>query len=280
MKTVINVYTKNIKYYENGSHPSYGLGDFIRGVITLLKLSKELNFNVKVDLRYNKISNFLINNNEKEYLDEVDKNLDKLQHFFMLKNLKEFIINSFINNDIITLSTNAWWNKNEITCYDNISYPLTIEEKNFIKNILLPTDELNKYIQDKIENIPKKYTIIHFRIGDDLSFYNKNIPDEYLYKYEDIFIKHYEKDSILISDNKYFKNYIKSKYDINIFDVDIEHIGISNNNNLDGVKGSLFDFFIQSNAIKIKSFSIYFWISGFIHWNSKIYDIPLEIYKI
>jgi hypothetical protein len=48
------------------------------------------------------------------------------------------------------------------------------------------------------------------------------------------------------------------------------------NNNLDGIRGSLLDFFIQSNSKKIKTISVYNWISGFIYWNSLIYDIPME----
>lgn len=59
----------------------------------------------------------------------------------------------------------------------------------------------------------------------------------------------------------------------------MEHIGV-HNNNLIGVKDTLLDFFIQSNSKKIKTFSPYSWISGFVHWNCKVFDIPLEVYKI
>jgi hypothetical protein len=89
MKTVINVYTKHIKQENCDFDWSLisGLGDFLRGTISLLKLSKEIGFNLLVDLRYNPISKFLKNQDiDKLYLEKVDENLDNLKFFFMLIN--------------------------------------------------------------------------------------------------------------------------------------------------------------------------------------------------
>ena len=57
----------------------------------------------------------------------------------------------------------------------------------------------------------------------------------------------------------------------------VQAIKYVKNNNLDGIRGTLLDFFIQSNSKKIKAISVYNWISGFIYWNSLIYDIPIEV---
>jgi len=282
MKTVINVYTKNIKYENhdtNMSSSTCGLGDFIRGTITLLKLSKELEFDVLVDLRYNPISNFLkkqdINN---LYLEEIDKNLDNLKFFFNVNNLKNYIIESLKTSNIILLHTNSIINEDKIY-NNNIKNDILSEyEKKFIKNIFSPNDELKKYINIHIENIPINYNIIHFRLGDHYSFESNSIPENILFKFEELFKLNYTENTVLISDNKYFKNYIKSKYNIHIIDNDIEHIGFLHNNNIEGIKGSLLDFFIQSNSKQIKTFTVYNWISGFIYWNSVIYDIPLIAY--
>jgi len=282
MKTVINVYTKNIKLKNN---PDYGditcgLGDFIRGTISLIKLSKELGFNVLVDLRYNPISNFLKKNDiDNLYLEQVDKNLDNLKFFFDLNNLKNYIIESFKTSDIVSVHTNAIWQNEEIYCYDNITYPLSIDEKKYIKNIFSPNDELSEYINEKIINIPNIYNIIHFRLND--IFFNEVsiINQENLNNYEELFKQNYDENTVLLSNCKYFKNYIKLKYNVHIIDTTMEHIGV-HNNNLIGVKDTLLDFFIQSNSKKIKTFSPYFWISGFVHWNCKVFDIPLEVYKI
>jgi len=367
MKTVINVYTKYIKpeNYDIGMILTPGLGDFIRGTITLLKLSKEMGFNVLVDLRYNPISNFLKTQDiDKLYLEKVDENLNNLNFLYFLDNLKNYIEESLEHNDIVTLHTNAIITPaNNFYNINTKNDSLTEDEKNYIKNIFTPNDELKKYIDEKMINIPKNYEIIHFRLGDEYSFQSNNIPENILVKFEELFKNNYNENTILLSDNKYFKNYIKSKYNVHIIDTDVEHIGNLNNsinniinnkyswgdldlyikflddfkmdafgegeykiiddyniiayfgckehhikfnknyteftsirkddlciingklkiidnfyknNNLDGIKGSLLDFFIQSNSKKIKTISIYNWISGFIYWNSLIYDIPIE----
>ena len=153
MKTVINVYTKYIKpeNYDISMILTPGLGDFIRGTITLLKLSKEMGFNVLVDLRYNPISKFLKPQNiNKLYLEKVDENLDNLKFFYFLDNLKNYIKESLEYSDIIILHTNA-----VITpakhFYDisTKNESLTEDEKNFIKNIFTPNDELKNYIDEK-----------------------------------------------------------------------------------------------------------------------------------
>jgi hypothetical protein len=129
-------------------------------------------------------------------------------------------------------------------------------------------------------NIPLNYEIIHFRFRDEYSFEsNNNIPENILIQSEELFKNNYNENTILLSSNKYFKNYIKSKYNIHIIDNDIVHLGDLNNNlnnELNGIKGSLLDFFIQSNSKRIKTISNYGWVSGFIYWNSIIYDIPFE----
>jgi hypothetical protein len=370
MKTVINVYTKYIypENYDIKMILTPGLGDFIRGTITLLKLSKEMGFNVLVDLRYNPISKFLKPQNiDKLYLEKVDENLDNLNFFFYLNNLKNYLKESLEQNDIIALHTNAIIKQNVNDNFYDVNIKndtLSEDEKYFIKNIFTPNDELKNYIDEKMINLPKNYEITHFRLGDEYSFQSNNIPENLLDKFEELFLNNYNENTLLVSDNKYFKNYIKSKYPVYITDNNIEHIGNLNNginniinskycwgdpelyikfldnykmdafgdgyykivdnhniiayfgqrehnikfnenytkfisvriddscivngklktidsfdknNNLDGIRGTLLDFFIQSNSKKIKAISVYNWISGFIYWNSLIYDIPIEV---
>jgi hypothetical protein len=39
---------------------------------------------------------------------------------------------------------------------------------------------------------------------------------------------------------------------------------------------TLFELFLIMDAKRIKTYSVYTWISGFVYWIHKIYDIPLE----
>jgi hypothetical protein len=59
-----------------------------------------------------------------------------------------------------------------------------------------------------------------------------------------------------------------------MFHLDIGHIGRDNDDKL--IKNTLLEFFIMTNAKKIKTFSNYSWISGFVMWLSYIYNIPLK----
>lgn len=276
MKTVIHVFKQDIKQINADGldiDTMIGLGDCLRGALTLYRLSKVYKYNLIIDIRHHPISNFLIINNH-NYENIIDKNIDNLKFFYVLQHLKNYLEHILKTKDIIYLNTNAIYNMDEITNTNNI---LNNDEKNFMKNILKPNNNFHNYIETKIINLPKNFNIIHFRIGDINSFNNGNLTHEELIKYENIFKKYYEENDVLISDNIIFKNYIKSKYNIIVYDVNIGHLG--NTNNLEEIHGTLFDFFLQSKSKKIKTFTNYFWISGFVQWNSNIYDIPIMLIK-
>ena len=257
MKTVIHVYKQDIKPENrpDTGNSYWGLGDCIRGSLTLYRLSKLLNFNLIIDIRHHPISNFLVIENN-PYKNIVDENIENLKFFFYLNNLKNYLQDSFQNSDIVCVHTNAFINEDEIY-YMQVD-PLTNEEKKFIKNIFTYNEKCINNFYLKSKTIPGKFEIIHCRIGDEYCLYKTNLSFEVLTKFEDIFIKYY----------------LRSKYNIIIFYEPSSHIGLENNLNL--IENTLFDFYIQSKSIKIKSYTVYEWISGFVQWNSKIYDIPLE----
>lgn len=271
MKTVIHVFKQNIKQINSDGleyDTMVGLGDCLRGTLTLYRLSKIYNYNLIIDIRHHPISNFLVINNNK-YENIIDENIENFKFFFLLENLKKYLEFELINNNVICLHTNTIWSSDEITYNNNL---LNNDEKQFLKNILIPNNIFYSYIQQKIFNLSENFNIIHFRIGDSKSFNNTLTEEEILF-YENIFKKYYEENDVLISDNIIFKNYIKSKYNINIYDTKIGHLG--NTNNLDEIKDTLYDFFLISKSKKVKTFTNYPWISGFIQWNSNIYDIPI-----
>ena len=273
MKTVVHAYKQNIKR-ENcpDTYNTYwGIGDCIRGSLTLFRLSKILNFNLVIDIRHHPISNFLI---KKYHIYEniVDENINELKFFQYLNNLQNYIENSFINNDIVCVHTNAFINENEI--YFMYIDPLNNEEKEFIKNIFNYNEQCIFNFNLKLNNLNENFEILHFRIGDNYFLNNINLVNDDLIKFENVFKENYREGDLLISDNQFFKSYIKSKYNITIFDVAISHLGIDSD--LSMVENTLFDFYIQSKCKKIKAYTVYEWISGFVQWNAKVYDIPLE----
>jgi hypothetical protein len=270
-KTIIQIYKQEIKG-NNRDHDvtMSGLGDCIRGTLTLYKLSKIYGFNLIIDFRYHPIGKYIDTQNI-EYTNFIESNMDELKFFFFIDGLKNYILNN--DNNIICVQTNAFYEEEDI--YDtNVVNSLKEDEQNFMKNIFKPNNKLYNIIQLKINNLPNNYNIIHFRLGDNKLIHNNNISDDELIKYENIFNKYYENNDILITDNSFFKNYMKLKYNINTLDTEIGHLG--NTTDINSIEGTLVDFFVQSNSNIIKTYSIYCWISGFIHWNAKIYNIPIK----
>ena len=131
--------------------------------------------------------------------------------------------------------------------------------------------------------LPKnKFNIIHFRLSDNFNINKKiqdnniKIPKEYLQSLENIFVSNYEKNDILLTNNENFKNYIKNKYNCSTFYTKIFHLGLlKNNTDKKIIMDSLLELFIQAKSHKIKTYSDYKWISRYVYWNSKIYNIPL-----
>lgn len=303
--TVIHVWTNNCvnkKFNKNDTSSYWGLGDLIRGTIKLYQLKNIMKFNLIVDISLHPISNFLINSNH-NYKEFINENKNNIKYFY-INELKSNLMNILKNidensTDAILLTTN-----------DNIIETLTITDdcKQFIKNIFTPKTEFQNYINNYLyiaKNITIKniisnvkiadnnefqkhqesdFNIFHFRFGDTwLVNYDKNVKDvnkdidktykNFLNRLEDNNIK-IENNDIILTDSYNFKTYIIQNTNYNIIPTQICHLGIENVN-FDSIRDTLLDLFLLIHAKKIKTYSIYNWISGFVHWISIIYDIEL-----
>lgn len=256
MKTVIQVFTNKCINMPQDNYSNYwGLGDMIRGTVYLHQLSIEMGFKFIIDIQLHPISKFL-KYKLHPYSDLIRKQKDNI---LFSHNPRNDILEA--DNDIIYFFTNG----------PNIDYNIDGDTKQFIKQIFIPNENFQSYLNDRLSLIQsKKYSIIHYRLGDDYLVNNKiMICDDYL----DHFKKHYESTDILISDSVNFKKNIKKYFDIFAYEDDIGHIGYHIDDDL--VKNTLVDFFMVSNSSKIKTYSSYGWISGFVNWIHQIYDIEL-----
>jgi hypothetical protein len=260
-KTVIQTWTQNVRNLEkNDVENFWELGDLIRGTVKLYQLSKKMNFELIVDIQNHPISKFLKCTNTK-YKDLVKNNANNID-FVIPGELENYIESN--ENDIIMLLTNDLCDVNDI---DD-------ECKEFIKNIFTPTDFFKEYIELKKEDIPiNEYNIMHFRLGDDelvrrneTKFENNEIIEK-LNKYR-------EPNDILISDSEHFKNYVEKNVEIEMYNTRTAHFGYQKRPT--EIMETLFELFLIMDAKRIKTYSVYTWISGFVYWIHKIYDIPLE----
>jgi hypothetical protein len=262
-KIVIHTWTQNVKNLKQTEIEHFwGLGDLIRGAVKLFQLSKKMNFELIVDIQHHPISKFLKCTNEK-YKDLVNKNVKNIE-FVMPGEVEKYIESN--ENDIIMFLTNDLCDETDI---DD-------ECKKFIKNIFTPTDFFNEYISIKMEDVSlDEYNIMHFRLGDEeLVRQNVTQPTNEIV---DKLMKNKENNDILLSDSEYFKKYVQKNIDINMFGTRTVHFGYQNRPS--EIMDTLFEFFLLMKAKKIKTYSIYSWISGFVYWVHKIYDVPLEQMK-
>lgn len=268
MKTVIHTWTHTfninneelLKYnYLNETNFYFGLGDLIRSSIKLYELSKIMKFRYIVDIQLHPISHFLYVIPHK-YSDYVNKNKNNVR--YVCYGEVEDYINQHNSSDIMLILTNDF--------YPDI--PLTEDCKQFIKNILTPTDIFNKFIQNNLSKVPfLNFSVLHYRINDN-DFLNKSEELDY-----DCFLSHLqehkEDNSILISDTNKLKKYIFMHDNIFMFDTKICHLGLSNDT--DEIRDTLFELFLLTKATKIKTLSKIHSMSGFVKWISKIYDIDV-----
>jgi len=244
-----------------------GFGDRIRGVIYVYRYFMNLNSNIKITVNANDdtcgdILNNVHSNNKPEqinyvYISNAEKELEEMKNLIS----KDGIIYIFTNCSI----------KEPIL--------LTDDEKKFAKYISDPNDTIKMEIKQKIEKLPKNFTIKHFRFNDSIFNKDVDINDITFKKYFELLKKDYLDTDILMTNSNNFTKYAKEYLNINYIDCNndickVEHTG--NSNEYEKVKNSFIEYNIVSMSKKIMSYTCYEWPSNFVLWTSKIYDIPFE----
>ena len=254
-------------------HLDAGFGDLLRGTIYLYKLSQQMKFTLIVDTQLHPVSQFLISHPH-EFSNYVIQNKSKINisinppDKYVVDQIRDHALSN--NPNPILITTN---------CSDNHETP-SVECKQFMRSMLLPNDEFKKYFNDmcNVFKIPKHYSIMHFRLGDydlvqnksNMAHYNKlfNIVNQHIATIPNLCI---------ISDSVQFKQYLKRlihpKFAGRIITTKSVHLSYPNNDI--EVKETFFDFMLLTNAMIIKTHSVYGWISGFVQWASHIFNVPL-----
>lgn len=263
-KTIIFTFMNtvaNLKSYESQIGVNmWGFGDLLRGAIAVYKYAKNNNFDFYIDMQHHILSKYLeLPNNP--HKDLIKKNKDNI-NFILSENFVSFI-NNHHGDEPIYLLTNLVYNT-----------PTNNNEKLYFRELLNPNQSLQKKIKDLLLNVSSNnYEIVHCRLND--SEFTKPSQDNF---YLDIYNKiksKITKNTILLSNSQYFKNYMKKNYpEINQFETKTIHIGNKSSND-EGLCDTLAEFFILSKAQKIYTYSVYSWISGFVKQVAEIYDVPV-----
>jgi len=263
-KTVILTFNEkfaNVK--QDSNNWFFGLGDLFRAVISMYQLSKKHNFQLIVDIQHHPLSKFL-KKQDNPYDHLIAENKDNIL-FVMPNDVEKFILDS--KESVVFFMTNL-----------PFSDPITPECKAFVKELLIPNEEMQQYIDEKKREIPfEDYSILHYRLGDDELVRNSINENLLIGAARHLLEKEQEKNNILMSDSYNFKRLIKKNLSIFMFDIDIKHSGYQDHR--EQLKDTLFEFFIVLGAKKIHSSSVYGWPSGFVKIARDIYDVPLTLFQ-
>jgi len=264
MKNIIYVWTLNpCNYTSSDSWAFWGIGDIIRGIISVMIICEKNNYKFHIDFSLCEINKYLIYKKH-DYENHVKLTSKNIIFFPINGQLNEYMIKQ---QDPVLLMTNEIYNKRDIT--ERI--------KTEVKNIFTKNKEFDQYynkIMDKL-NIKKGFSIIHFRLGDDMLVRGNNNIEETLNDYYKKYLLNKEDNQLVLSDNILFRNFLrKNEKNINLFDTEnIVHIGRNNNKS---IKDTLVEFFLILESKFIKTFSVYGWTSGFVLYPSIINNIPLQ----
>lgn len=258
MKTVIQVWTHRCINIPDCFF--WGLGDILRGTIQLYQFCKKNNYNFIVDIQLHNLSNHLVNHSH-EFSQIIKNNKYNIQ-FVCMKEIEQYVGNN--TNDVIYFFTNG--------C-QNFSENLDIETKLFMRDLLTPNDATKDFIVNKSSTLPIINSVLHYRLGDEELILKSNSAN--MNSIVDHVMKNCEDHDILLSDSKKFKLMVREVNNCKnliIFETEPKHIGFESSESLND---TLFEFFLMTKSKKIKTYSNYGWISGFVFWIHKIYDVPL-----
>ena len=280
IKKIVNVYQER---YVNCK--AQGLGDFIRGSYCLYQLCKKFNIEFEMNLKNHTLSKFLDNDNVK-YPENLCKNILRFKEPNFIHNTKGKMvreinfygkITNYLNNVNTVYNNSLFIGCNSFPIWDT----LTNEQREYVKSILNPNEDMKTYINNTLNELglkEKEYDVIHVRCGD--KFINSNNISQ-MGNYErimDVINKHTNESTkyILISDCNALKNSFKDRKNFYVYFKDITHLGENFVKTDENVKNTLLDFFIMSKSKNILSISKYEWGSGFSDWCANTYRIPIQ----
>ena len=263
--------------YYLGKYPVpnyFGIGNIIQGLLTLIKLQHRFSFSLIINSVLHPIHPF-ISNLPVSMEDRVSLKKQIIPFITELNPLVKYILKSSLNNGVILLGTNSSFDETMPTQTEINDHCLKKSEKQLFQKLFKPSTYMKTILADiNYEN----FNIIHFRMFDKYSILKQVISPKILYMLTLLFTKYYEKQDILICNNQQLKTHLIKNTPCRTFDSKIVHLGFAHEKT--SILSTLTEFFIVQRAKKIKTFSQYDNISGFVYWTSVLNKIPLLNLKV
>ena len=237
----------------------WGLGDLMRGAVNIHAACYEND--VEFDLDYDRHPIANIFNYKDIAKDEGNEEKILFINFKSHEELAGYIKSRLLLHDNIKLMSNGYgtWNEKYADKF-----------RDFIK----PRLQLrNEYALRACKLLPieKSYEVLHFRLGDSHLIEGSADIDQNIIR---CFEKNVTDSTYLITDSIALKKLAIKNYGVKTLFVTPTHFGL-NSGSLDQLFNTQLDFMLMGSAKKIKTYSVYEWVSGFAKAASFIYDIPL-----
>jgi hypothetical protein len=145
--------------------------------------------------------------------------------------------------------------------------PLLYDEKHLIRSLLSVKEEFRL-------DLSNNYSVLHVRAGD--SAINGELDGKKLAEYVSLVNQYLEKGDVFCSDSVQLKHHVAASCPgIRVFVNDRRsgHVGYDTDPAL--LHNTLDDLQIVLGAKRVFTYSSYCWVSGFVDWGTKCFDIPL-----
>lgn len=243
----VNVYSTN------------GMGDYIRGSLCMLQILRKKNISFDLDFSTHPIQRW--------FKPTIRYPYRHLEHINLPTEYHPKIRLSHIESKLEQSNVLYTFFCNEIP-FD----PITIEDKLFIRNKLLPSNEMKEYIQQTKQHwgIHNPYTIIHLRCGDSCLI-DGNPPNYEIFLHE-IRKLGDSKPYVILSDSLQMKERLRELYPHFIIPMDKPLHTCKGDS--EQIKDTIRDFFLFTTASQVHAFTVYEHGTGFSEWACTLYNVP------
>lgn len=257
---VTQIWSQNVDNLEQTSLENrWGLGDLMRGTASIHAACCEMGIEFDLDYGGHPIANIFNYGPVKKEHDNERKII--FVDFKTHEELVGYIKKNLPLRDNVEFMSNGYgvWNESYADRF-----------RDFIKPRLLLSNEYALRAR-KLLPIENSYEVLHFRLGDSHLIEGSVDIDKSVIRCLE---KNITDSVFLITDSAALKKLATERYGVKTLAVTPTHFGL-NDESVDQLFNTQLEFMLMGSAKKIKTYSVYPWISGFAKAASFVYDTPL-----
>ena len=261
--TLVFVWTQTVtNRIKTAKHGFWGLGDAIRGMLSAYQFSKKNRCEFAIDPHRHPFYHFLTPSVSNPLFRSTGRDVAvpfQGDDGGALDSLKLVLVPGTVT---------------PIFCNMYPAEPLLSDEKRLIRDLLVIKPEY------RLDLPPYGYSVLHVRVGDE--GIDGVLPAKTLATYVNLVTKYLVDGDVICSDSVQLKRHVAATCPgIRVFVNDRRsgHVGYDTDPAL--LQNTLDDLQIVLGAKRVFTYSAYCWVSGFVTWGTKCFDIPLiDVKKI